>query len=582
MTADSVSAETLDRKVVSSLEKIYPDADHEMLARQCLQAIGDCLSGEAPSLENLWSEHDCLLITYGNSIREPGSKPLDTLQSFLHNQLQGVFSAVHVLPFFPHSSDDGFAVIDYMQVDPELGNWEDIEALARHFKLMADLVINHVSSQSQWFKNFLYGKDPGQDYFIEIETDPDLDLSKVVRPRTSRLLRPVETANGIRHVWCTFSDDQVDLNFRNPNVLLEFLRIIARYLEEGVQWLRLDAVAFLWKEPGTRCIHLPQTHEIIKLLRLLIEYKNSRALLITETNVPHHENLTYFGGSNEAHIIYNFSLPPLLLHALMSGDGKYLQSWMASMPTPPTGCTYLNFTASHDGIGLRPAEGLLSGDELNTLLNTMKRFGGQISSRNNSDGIDQPYEINISLFDAMRGTHKGPDRWQMERFLCAQTIMLALQGIPAFYIHSLFATPNDDDKLQATQQNRSINRKNWHYKDLCDLLTDPGTVNHNVFNTLCKLIRIRSTQPAFHPNATQFTLHIKSEVFAFWRQSLHRSQSIFCLHNLSDSTQEIDLAEINLISTGDWTNLIKGQLLEDTNGILVLEPYECAWLAHYA
>lgn len=580
MATDSFSISKLKSKLVSNLEKIYPDADHEALARRCLEAMGKRVTEDGISLENLWSERDCLLITYGNSIREPGSKPLDTLQAFLHNRLQDVFSAVHILPFFPHSSDDGFAVIDYTQVDPELGNWENINALAAHFKLMADLVINHVSSQSLWFRNFQYGKDPGQDYFIE--TDPNDDLSMVVRPRTSRLLRPVETANGTRHVWCTFSDDQVDLNFKNPGVLLEFLRIIARYLEEGIQWIRLDAVAFLWKEAGTRCIHLPQTHEIIKLLRLLVEYKNSRALLITETNVPSHENLTYFGGSNEAHIIYNFSLPPLLLHALMAGDGTYLQSWMANMPTAPTGCTYLNFTASHDGIGLRPAEGLLSDEELNMLLATMKRFGGQISSRNNDEGIDQAYEINISLFDAMRGTYKGTDQWRIERFLCSQIIMMALEGIPAFYIHSLFATPNDDDKLQATQQNRSINRRNWDYSQLSNLLDNPETAQHKVFNALRKLIRIRSAQPAFHPNAIQFILHIKPEVFAFWRQSIHRSQSIFCLNNLSDAPQEVDLAEINLIGAGDWVNLIKEQLVEDTNGILVLQPYECAWLAHYA
>ncbi|HEX7025722.1 MAG TPA: alpha-amylase family glycosyl hydrolase [Gammaproteobacteria bacterium] len=580
MTTDFFSIDKLNSKIITCLERIYPQADQDALARLCLNAMGDRITDEATSLEHLWSERDCLLITYGNSIRDHGNKPLVTLQAFLHNQLKDIFSAVHVLPFFPHSSDDGFAVMDYLQVDPELGDWKDINALSNHFKLMADLVINHVSSQSQWFRNFLYGKDPGQDYFIDV--DPNLDLSMVVRPRTSRLLRPVETSSGIRHVWCTFSDDQVDLNFRNSKVLLEFLRIIARYLEEGIQWIRLDAVAFLWKEPGTRCIHLPQTHEIIKLLRLLIEYKNARALLITETNVPNHENLSYFGSSNEAHIIYNFSLPPLLLHALMSGDVNYLQSWMMSMPTPPTGCTYLNFTASHDGIGLRPAEGLLSDGELNTLLDTMKKFGGQISSRNNSEGIDQPYEINISLFDAMRGTYKGEDQWQIRRFICSQTIMMALQGIPAFYIHSLFATPNDEDKLQATQQNRSINRKNWDYRQLTELLADPESVQHGVFHQICKLIRIRNVQPAFHPNAIQFLLYIKPEIFAFWRQSVHRSQSIFCLNNLSDIPQPIDLAEINLIETGDWINIIKGQLVEDINGTLVLEPYECAWLAHYA
>ncbi|WP_111641116.1 alpha-amylase family glycosyl hydrolase [Marinimicrobium alkaliphilum] len=579
MTTDFLSLDELRSKVSTLLAGLYPASDPQALTQECLDAIGTRQNKAVVPPEELWSERDCLLITYGNSLREHGHKPLDTLQHFLHDHLREVFSAVHVLPFFPYSSDDGFSVIDYTQVDPELGDWEDINALGKDFKLMADLVINHTSSQSRWFRNYLYGKDPGRDYFVE--ASPHYDLSQVVRPRTSPLLRAVETTEGTKHVWCTFSHDQVDVDFRNPKVLLEFIAIIGQYLDEGAQWLRLDAVAFLWKEIGTSCIHLPQTHDVIKLLRLLMDYKNAHALLISETNVPNRENLTYFGNSNEAHIIYNFSLPPLVIHALLAGTSQYLKSWMMSMPPSPVGCTYLNFTASHDGIGLRPVEGLLDDHELDIFLQALQSFGGRISWRTDAEGNRKPYEANISLFDAFKGSLRGTDRWQEARLLCSQIIMLSLEGIPAFYIHTLFATPNDQDKLEATQSNRSINRKNWQMSELNELLNDPETPNHRIFNRLRELIAIRCEQPAFHPNATQFTLHLKPEVFAFWRQSMQRQQSIFCLNNVSDREQQVNLADINLISTDDWRDLISGESIGDLYGVLTLAPYQSVWLTNW-
>ena len=578
MTTDFLTLHELNAKVAAILEALYPNENIKELTQTCLQAIGKRQCEDIVPPEQLWSEDDCLLITYGNSIRELNSKPLDTLQAFLHDNLQSTFSAIHVLPFFPYSSDDGFSVIDYTEVNAELGDWEDIQSIGQNFKLMVDVVINHASSQSLWFRNFQYNKDPGRSYFVT--TEPSEDLSKVVRPRTSSLLRAVETADGIKHVWCTFSHDQIDLDFKNTSVLIEFISIIGKYMDQGAQWIRLDAIAYLWKAIGTSCIHLLQTHEVVKLLRLLMDYKNSRSLLITETNVPNRENLTYFGNANEAHIIYNFSLPPLVLHALLSGNAKYLKTWMMSMPPAPMGCTYLNFTASHDGIGLRPAEGLLSEDELKSLLDTVRSFGGEISCRTTDDGDEKPYEINVSLFDAMQGTFKGTDSRQIERFLCSQTIMMALEGIPAFYIHSLFATPNDLDKLETTHQNRSINRSNLEYGRLVSSLKDCDTSQHKVFNELSRLIRIRSKQPAFHPNAVQFTLHIKPEIFAFWRQSMRRTQSIFCLNNLSDTAQEILLSDINLISTESWHDLISGEAIDDLYGVLTLQPYQCAWLTN--
>ena len=277
----------------------------------------------------------------------------------------------------PYSCDDGVAVIDCSCVNEAIGDCRDIALIAGTVKVMANVVINHRSGRGQWFESYKQDRDPGRGYFIEAPSDAD--LSAVVRPRTSPLLAPVETARGTRYVWCTFSHDQVDMNFANPQVLIEFARILRHYPDEGVRWLRLDAVAFLWKEIGTPCIHLPQTHEIVKLLRLLVETAAPGVVIVSETNVPNRENLTYFGNGNEAHVIYNFSLPPLIIHTLISGDCRHLKTWLMTMPPAMDGTAYLNFIASHDGIGVRPVEGLLSSEELDDLIATMQRFGGQVT-----------------------------------------------------------------------------------------------------------------------------------------------------------------------------------------------------------
>jgi sucrose phosphorylase len=562
------------------LRNLYPADDLDALTRELLDAMdlnGDSTVG--PSRRNNWDESDIVAITYGDTVQSPGEKPLSTLTRFLNERMTGVVSGIHVLPFNPSSSDDGFSVIDYVEVDPQLGGWSDIIALAGRFKLMADLVINHASAESTWFKNFQNGVKPGTDYFATAE--PADDLSKVVRPRSSPLLHEVETKDGPRHVWCTFSADQVDLNFKNPRVLVEVVRIIALYLRKGVKLFRLDAVAFLWKEPGTTCVHLPQTHELIKLLRTLIEQCAPDAVLITETNVPNRENLTYFGNANEAHAIYNFSLPPLLVHALLTGTNSHLKTWMMSMPPAQLGTAYLNFIASHDGIGLRPTEGLLSDDEIGSFIDTMKRFGGQITTRRTPDGTDKPYEINISLYDALQGTVEGgPDGLQEARFICAHIIMFALEGIPAIYIHSLLATENDQEKLARTGHNRSINRRQWDYEELNRLLDRPASHHRRVFAELCRLLRIRRRQPAFHPNATQYTLHLGPNLFAFWRQSVNRDQSIFAINNITREPQEVSLEAINLIGTDEWMDLIRGGRIEDRGGKFVLGPYQCAWLTN--
>lgn len=531
---------------------------------------------------NHWCERDAVLITYADSIERKldgrvCEAPLKTLRRVLDRDFSDAINSVHILPFYPYSSDDGFAVINYADVNESLGDWADIQAMAESYRLMADLVINHCSSRSIWFDQFINDEAPGNAFFKTAL--PSDDLTHVVRPRTSPLLRATQTAVGERFVWCTFSHDQVDFDFENPEVLLAFVRIIRLYLDHGVKLFRLDAVAFLWKNMATPCINLPQTHEVVRLLRTLIEHACPDAVIITETNIPNQENLTYFGNANEAHCIYNFSLPPLLLNTLLTGNCHYLKQWLMSMPPSQAGTAYFNFIASHDGIGLRPVEGLLNEDELNRLIQTMTRFGGNVSLRMNSDGRPRPYEINIALFDALQGTHQGPDQWQIERFLCAHAIMLSLEGIPGIYIHSFFATGNDYERFEHTQHNRSINRHRWDYDALMAALGDSEQHHAEVFSGIKKLLNVRSVQPAFHPNAAQFMLQLSDEIFGIWRQSIDRQQSIFCVYNISDQPQRLSLSELNLLESVTWHDLISQTDIENVAGEWVLQPYQSAWMS---
>lgn len=583
----------LQQRIAQQLNMIYADVNLPVslahLATTLIDTmrLTDQFHTPTPQI-NHWSEKDTILITYGDSILKQDEKPLKTLHHFLQNHCADTINSVHILPFFPYSSDDGFSVIDYASVNESLGDWDDIKQIAQSHHLMSDLVINHCSSRSKWFDNFIRGEGTGHDYFYTAATYSHSNTEAVVRPRTSPLFKTTATASGEQQVWCTFSHDQVDLDFTNPKVLINFVSIIRQYLDNGVKIFRLDAIAFLWKKAGTPCINLPETHEMVRLLRTLIEHARPDAVIITETNIPNKENLTYFGNGNEAHCIYNFALPPLLVNTLITGNCQYLKQWMMSMPPAQNGTAYFNFIASHDGIGLRPTEGLLSDQEINQLVCTMQAFGGQISWRtvtakdksSASTEERKPYELNITLYDALQGTTAGKDKWGHARFICAHAIMLALEGIPGIYIHSLLGTSNDYKKLEHTSHNRSINRHRWNLNALIEKLDDPDSQHARSLHDINHLITLRTAQPAFHPNATQFTLQLSEKIFGFWRQSIDRSQSIFCISNISDTQLTLPLASVNLINSDFWYDLITGDTVEDISQILTLKPYQTLWLSN--
>ncbi len=482
------------------------------------------------SSNHLWSEKDILLITYADTVSKAGQKHLKTLDQFL-KQFCKEFQIIHILPFFPYSSDDGFAVIDYKKIKNEHGDWTDLKKITKNFKVMIDLVINHCSSENQLFKNFLKNKTPGKGFFI-CEDNKFKESVKIVRPRSSSLSKKVQLESKEVYVWCTFSHDQVDFDFKNLDVLIYFLGIIRFYLDQNIKALRLDAVAFLWKKLGSRCINLPETHEIIRLIRIIVEYYYKEVLIITETNIPSHENLSYFGNNNEAHCIYNFTFAPLLIHSIISGNSFYLKKWSRGMPPAQENNAYLNFISTHDGIGLRPLEGILPEDEISKYIHFLKNQGALLTYRKDKKK-ESVYEVNITLLNSLQETYNGKDKLDMQRFILAHAILFSVEGIPAIYVQNLLGSQNDNSKVKKTGLNRSINRRNWIYDDVKYKLNSNKTKNSKIYNSLINLLKIRKKQPAFHPNATQFTLQLDEELYGIWRQSIDKSQSIFCINNLT-------------------------------------------------
>lgn len=557
---------SISEKIRNRLQNIYtghvPDNIIEDLAKN-VERIKSLIS----SVTEKWNEKDIILITYGDSIIQKGKKPLSVLKNFLDNYLSNTINYVHILPFFPYSSDDGFSVIDYYRVNPQLGNWNDIDHISKDYNLMADLVINHISQHSEWFQNYLKGENPGEEYFIEVDTDTD--LSKVIRPRSLPLLTKVKTKNGEKYVWTTFSSDQIDLNFSNPRLLKEMIDVLLFYLSKRVRIIRLDAIAFLWKEIGTNCLHLPQTHEIVKLMRDIVDYIDPEIILITETNVPNKENLSYFGNGDEANMVYQFSLPPLLLHALYSANSKYLTSWAESLSEIPEGCTFFNFTASHDGIGVRPLEGILPASEVLDLAVAMKNNGGFVSTKRNSDGTDSPYELNITYFDALKKTVDGKDNFHAERFICSQTLMMSFKGIPAFYIHSLLATENYIDGVKKTGMFRTINRKKLIANVIAQELKN-NPVKSYVFSELKKRINIRKSIHAFHPESNQQVINIGDKMFCLIRGN---KNELTVIANLSSKEQIIPKDRVKISAKA-----IERISVRIITHPLKLKPYQVMWI----
>ena len=569
-------------KILHSLNKIYPDAETDQLVQitsRIIKRIDKAPINNEFSALSKWDQQTCVLISYADSISSHHNSAIQTLDEFITTHLDEITDTIHILPFFPSSGDDGFSVTDYLAVDKSLGSWSDIEKMSKARTVMADVILNHASKSSKWFQQFLSGEKPGQDFFITV-TD-EFDVSKVVRPRAHKLLQPIETKNGEKLIWCTFSGDQIDLNFANPELLEEFIKIILEFIDKGIRILRLDAVGFLWKESGTSCLNLEQTHAIIKLIRMICDQYQDDIIIVTETNLPNQENLSYFGNGNEAHWIYNFSLPPLILYSLLFADSSILRRWSMSMPPALEGTTYLNFLSSHDGFGMRPTEGLMSDAEREKMLHQLKENGGLFSWRTTENEKKRVYEANITLYNALEKTPDDPQgTLKIPRLIAAHALIFGLEGIPALYINSLIGAENDTLGVKKSGINRRINRKKFEFEKISAVLANPLSKESLIIEQLKELLQIRKLQPAFHPNATQFTLQLGSYFFGIWRQSRDRTQSIFAITNLSASSLHLSLSEINLIDTEDWSDLITKKSIDSRLRYLEMNPYQTVWITN--
>ena len=479
-----------------------------------------------------WDEKDVVLITYGDQIYKTGEKTLKTFDDFSEKYFKNVFELVHFLPFFPYSSDDGFSVIDYKKIHENMGDWADIEKIRKNFRLMFDFVCNHISAKSEWFQEYLKCNPEYDNFFIAI--DKNTDLSLVTRPRTLPLLSEFDTACGKKYIWTTFSDDQIDLNFENPEVLIKMLDVLLFYLEKGADWIRLDAVGFMWKEAGTTCIHHEKTHEIIKLFRDAAEQTAPGTVIITETNVPHKDNISYFGnGRDEAQMVYQFPLPPLVIYTFMHGDSSAISRWASNLEVPGDEVTYFNFLASHDGIGINPVRGIIEEEEILEMVRNLEKEGALVSYKKNTDGTLSPYEVNSSYINAV-SRKNDTDEMKTGKFLNAQAVLLAFRGVPAIYVHSILGSENYYEGVKITGMNRTINREKLEYGKITSELENKNGIRSRIYNRLKELIKARKAEKAFNPDAEQIIQNFGSEVFSFIRISVDKEEKILIINNISD------------------------------------------------
>ena len=565
------------RKISFKLNQIYnflPKNEIDLIAEEISQIINHF---NRNNKKKNWfvSEKTTMVICYGDSIYSKNKKHLKTFQAFFNKKLNKFIDTIHFLPFYPSSSDSGFAVKDHYKIDSKFGNWLNIKNFSSKAHIMADMVINHASARGLWFKNFLKEKKPGKDYFLLINSK--FNASKVVRPRDHKLLKEINIFKKKEYLWRTFSDDQIDLNFYNPKVLLRFIKIMLNLIKNGVTIFRLDAIAYLWKKSGTKCINLKQTHEIVKVLRIVSDSLSIKSIIVTETNLPEKENLSYFGNNDESNWIYNFTLPPLLIYSLLFENGSYLNAWCKKLPQTKKGNSYLNFIASHDGIGMRPLEGIINNRSIKKLLLRLKKNGSKFSYRKVNNNKKKVYESNITVFDALKVSDKDKKGlYNFQRYIAAHAIMFSFEGVPAIYFNSLFGKSNDEARYVITGNNRDVNRFKWNELNILKKIKSNSSKEYYIFETLKYLLKIRKNQKAFHPNAYRTNINLGDNFFCIKRVSLDKKQTILCITNLTSKLQN---AKINK-KYNKFKNLIDSNVKPKILNSINLKPFETIWLSN--
>jgi hypothetical protein len=532
-----------------------------------------------------FTERDMVLITYGDAVKGERGSTLAALHQFIQTFSRGGINTIHILPFFPYSSDRGFAVVDFKAVDPKMGTWDAIRNMGADYDLMFDGVLNHCSAGAQMFREFLRGNPIYNDFFIAYDSPDDLtpdQRSKIFRPRTSDILTKFDTINGPKYVWTTFSEDQIDLNFRNPAVLIELIGALLFYVRRGADIIRLDAVTYIWAEPGTDCVHLPETHAIVKLFRDVMAVVAPGVALITETNVPHEQNISYFGnGYDEAHMVYNFALPPLVLHTFYAQDATAISRWAQSLKIDSNVATFFNMLDTHDGVGVMGVKGILEKEEIEYLVQCAEERGAYISYKATAEG-EEPYEINTTWWSAINRDDSVEEiAFQVKRYVASRSIALVVRGVPAMYTHGAVALPNDHALVKKTNVKRDVNRGMIDPDLLAEQLKDPESKRSHLRSMYVKLNLNRTRHRAFHPQGGQSVLLVSPDVFTVLRTAPEGNQHILTMTNITDRATSIEVSVSDLgVEETRWCDVLsqKEWIAEEGTLCMTFEPYDVIWL----
>ena len=587
------------------------------------EAATEGATGAEPGAARVPEAADVALIAYADSIRGAGGSPLAALLRFVRRYLpEGSINTLHLLPFFPWDTDRGFSVQDYRAVDPRNGTWADIEALAGEFAhLMADLVINHASLDNPLVQGALTGDARYRDFVIRYDDgeQPDAsELAALTRPRpdpvltryylvaagghTRAMFDPPATTGaaddgssvrGGGWVWTTFSRPpnadgsaatrQVDLNFRNPRVLLEMVEVLLCYRGHGADWVRLDAAGYMWKELGTASIHHPNTHRLLQVMRDALAGR-ADLVSVAEVNEPQDTILPYLGSSEsavESDLVYQFGHFPLAVHALMSGDARHFKRWLGTLE-PFAGRQFITVYGSHDGMGRKPVLGLLPDADLERMVqNLVNEHGALPNYARQAGGGRIIYELCATPWSLINRADAGERLpLQVDRYVACGALGLVLRGVPAFYINGLLGVPNRLDPAHL-DENRSINREQFDEAALYAELDDRGGQMRQVLERLLNLIALRAAEPAFAPGGAPLqVLDTPAAVVAVVADGGGRR--VVALTNVSAAAQRIALdpalfsrrSEVVELITGNTWPRSAGAMLE-----LTLAPYKVQWLA---
>ena len=467
------------------------------------------------------------LICYPNRM----GKNLQDLHTVIERHFSDSIGGVHILPFFPSNADGGFSPLSHKKVDPDFGDWDDIEKISHKYDLCVDLTVNHISDESDEFKDFIANGYDSEyaELFVHVDKFGDIspdDMAKIHIRKEKEPFREVEFADGSKgRVWCTFTEQQVDLNYESEKTYGLMESYISFLTQKGVKLLRLDAFGYTTKRIGTSCFLVePDVYRILDWINEVALKHGAECL----PEVHDHTSYQYAISRRNMHP-YGFALPPLLLYSLLDANSVYLKNWLRMCPR-----NMITVLDTHDGICIPDVEGVLPDEKIKNLIDNIDaRSADPIMRRSaaNIHSVGAIYQLTCTFYDALMRND--------DAYIAARAIQFFTPGIPQVYYVGLLAGCNDNELMDATGELRDINRHFYSMEEIDEAVEAP------VVQRLLKLMRFRTQYPAFDGH---FELNYSndSSVAMAWRHGEHYCH-LFVDLNFNTSTitylDEQDLTE---------------------------------------